>query len=133
MKSFSILLCSLLLSGADAFQPARRPTTAPGVAILTHQKMVGIGTTRISQTSSTTSLCSSISPEQDDEIFAPMQESQISWVDLPTSQKRVEASDSIEIVAGRIAMVTSLGLIAGEVFNGKSVPEQVLCALHIIN
>ena len=81
---------------------------------------------------SRTSLRSSISPDQDDDMFAPTKESQLSWVDLPTSPKRVrDESDKFEIIAGRVAMVMSLGFTFNEIFAGKSVPEQVLCALHI--
>lgn len=129
-KSFSILLCTVLLSGADAFQPARRPSTVfPAVAMtVSHQNSFDPHATRPSRTS----LRSSISPDQDDDMFAPTKESQLSWVDLPTSPKRVrDESDKFEIIAGRVAMVMSLGFTFNEIFAGKSVPEQVLCALHI--
>mmetsp|Transcript_29261 Transcript_29261/g.59335 ORF Transcript_29261/g.59335 Transcript_29261/m.59335 type:complete len:135 (-) Transcript_29261:396-800(-) len=133
MKSFSILLCSVLLSGADAFQLSRRPSTVafPAVALtVNHQNSFDTHTTWPSRTS----LHSSISPDQEDDMFAPTQESQLSWVDLPTSPKRVrDESDKFEIIAGRVAMVMSLGFIFNEIFAGKSVPEQVLCALHIID
>jgi len=68
-------------------------------------------------------------------MFAPTEESNLSWEDLPKGQERQgqEPADAFEIYAGRVAMVASLGLIAGEFFNGKSITDQVLCALHIID
>ena len=81
---------------------------------------------------------SSISPDQDEasSMFAPAEESNLSWVDLPNNKAQdrgQELADAFELYAGRVAMVASLGLLAGEFLNHKSITDQVLCALHIID
>lgn len=82
---------------------------------------------------------SSISPDQDEasSMFAPTKDSNLSWVDLPNSKAQdrdgQELADAFELYAGRVAMVASLGLLAGELLNHKSITDQVLCALHIID
>jgi len=83
------------------------------------------------QFSSTTAIGSSISPDQNDA-------SSLSWVDLPNNNKPQERegqqlADAFELYAGRVAMIASLGLLAGEFLNHKSMTDQVLCALHIID
>ena len=81
---------------------------------------------------------SSISPDQDEvsSMFAPADEANISWVDLPNNKAQdrgQELADAFELYAGRVAMVASLGLLAGEFLNHKSITDQVLCALHIVD
>ena len=68
-------------------------------------------------------------------MFAMTEESNLSWVDLPNNkgQERQGQADAFELYAGRVAMVASLGLLAGEFLNHKSITDQVLCALHIID
>ena len=82
---------------------------------------------------------SSISPDQEDasSMFVSAEDSNLSWVDLPTNKAQdrdgQEVADAFELYAGRVAMVASLGLLAGEFLNHKSITDQVLCALHIID
>ena len=84
-------------------------------------------------------MSSSISPDQDEALtmFAPTEESNLSWVDLPSNKAQnregQELADAFELYSGRVAMVASLGLLAGEFLNHKSITDQVLCALHIVD
>ena len=133
MKSAAIAICSLLLSGSDAFAPTssaavrrHRPITTPLPVPVPASSLV-----EAPQFSSTTAIGSSISPDQNDA-------SSLSWVDLPNNNKPQERegqqlADAFELYAGRVAMIASLGLLAGEFLNHKSMTDQVLCALHIID
>ena len=138
MKSAAIAICSLLLAGSDAFVPTssagvRRHRPSPTTPVPASSLVES------SQFSRTTSMSSSISPDQDEAstMFAPTEESNLSWVDLPSNKAQdregQELADAFELYAGRVAMVASLGLLAGEFLNHKSITDQVLCALHIVD
>lgn len=140
MTSAAIAIYSLFLVGSNAFVPT---STSASAGVRRHRPST---TTPIpasslvesSQFSSTTSINSSISPDQDEasSMFAPSEEANVSWVDLPNNKAQdrgQELADAFELYAGRVAMVASLGLLAGEFLNHKSITDQVLCALHIID
>ena len=138
MKSAAIAICSLLLAGSDAFVPTS--SSAAGVRRHRPSTTTPIPASSLveSQFSSTTSINSSISPDQEEasSMFAPAEDANVSWVDLPNNKAQdrgQELADAFELYAGRVAMVASLGLLAGEFLNHKSITDQVLCALHIID
>jgi len=59
-------------------------------------------------------------------------EEQPSWFELPSSSTKNDSMGVqavVEDVAGRIAMMTAVGLIVGEVATGESVAEQFADAL----
>ena len=139
MKSAAIAICSLLLAGSDAFVPTSSSAGVRRHRPSTSTPVPASSLVESSQFSSTTSMSSSISPDQDEAstMFAPTEESNLSWVDLPSNKAQnregQELADAFELYAGRVAMVASLGLLAGEFLNHKSITDQVLCALHIVD
>lgn len=100
-----LLICVSLLPSAFGFASSssstRRPSFLPSTASTT---------TRLQQSS------------------IPQEHGEPLWFELPKpypSKKREQCAQVIEDVVGRVAMVGALGLMAGEIFTGESVAQQV--------